>query len=144
MSRLLAVIAGIAALALSGCKSSTTGMVLVDREAAEASNLEITDFHDNPFYAYVEYDYKRIKDFDPKKLKVTLEKNVYPDVDWYDIARMYRTDTEPVYFMMKAASLEGHPKEHASARAAHIVENKPGYLKILSLDDIGTYVISYD
>ena len=145
MKKFYYAILALAACALAGGCTST-GMVSVDRNAAQWSGLEITEFTDNPIFAYIHYDYSEIEDFDEKNVKVRLD-YIEPE-DKFDAINLYNEVLEiidPIWREMKLASCDHGTKWiHWVERDATIVSRKPGYLKILALDDIGRYTVVYD
>ena len=139
-----AIITLIGCVLTGGCTS--TGMVSIDRNAARWSGLEITEFTDNPVFAYVHYDYSEIEDFDEQKVKVRLY-YIEPE-DMFAAIKPYNIKSEvsdPIWDKMLFAGYNHGPKwKHWVERDATIISRKPGYLKILALDDIGRYIVVYD
>lgn len=138
----VALIAG----AFAGC-CTHTGVVGIDRKTASESGLEITEFTDNPIYAHIHYSYRNIKDFDEKNVKVRL--CYTPMIDYFREMAQYEKEDPMAHNMdwqlMLMASYNFIPlSKHWFIRNADIVERRPGYLKILALDDIGRYEVVYD
>lgn len=123
-----------------GCTSPNTGVVFVDRNLAKDNGIVITSFTDNPFYAYIEYDYSAIKDFDESKVDVTLVNTLLPYAMWQQCDGMATMFYAQMDISMLANML---PSTSWGSRKADISERRPGYLKIFALDDIGIYQITY-
>lgn len=145
MKHIYIALGGLFAALVSGCLSTNTGLVAVDTDIAKENGIEITRFEDNPFFAHIYYDYKDIEDFDVSKLKVTLKytpvETTTPDLlDYFS----YFSDNTG-WLRMETYSYSGAPaKWHWTERPAEIVSSEPGHLKILAIDDIGSYAITYN
>lgn len=132
-----------APLLFAGCHTYTTGVVSVDRSSAAIKGIEVTSFYDNPFFAHILYDYSAVENFDPSKLKVHLVHDPTAiDNDWLEDFDYDSLEDNHAWFMMTAASSASLPRWYK--REAKIVSHDPGHLTIFSMDDIGTYVLSYE
>ena len=146
MKKLKHIAIVLAACGIAGC-CTHTGVVGIDRTAASNSGLEITEFTDNPIYAHVHYSYRNIKDFDESKIRVRL--CYTPMIDYFREMEQYENE-DPLehnidWQLMLMASYNFIPlSKHWFIRDADIVERRPGYIKILALDDIGRYEVVYD
>lgn len=128
-----------------GCASST-GLTFIDYDAAEKSNLIVTNFTDNSFYATIDYDYSKITDFNPSNMTVTLVRYVVPEEDWWS-GNLTNYNDRQISLQRKLIDLttvDEKPIIWFSDRPALIKENTPGHLKILSVDDIGAYQLKYN
>lgn len=140
MKKLYMSIVALMLLLSAGCHSPNTGVVFVDRNLAKDNGIIITSFTDNPFYAYIEYDYSAIKDFDESKVDVTLVNTLLPYAMWQQCDGM----ATMFYAQMDISMLDNMlPSTSWGSRKADISERRPGYLKIFALDDIGIYQITY-
>ena len=135
-----------ATLLFAGCEEeSGTGLVFVDYDAAEKAGIVVTKFVDNPFTATIEYDYSRIPNFSTKNISVNLVRCVIPKEDWK--AKNLAGYTERQIKLQKKldslTTINGSSVSQLKPRTAKLKENKPGYLKISSIDDMGAYQIEY-
>lgn len=135
----------VCSMLLSGCIS--TELVDVDKKSASKCGITITKFEDNPIFAYITYDYSQIKDFDVSKISVSLKSNnslyVPPmnPVDPYSIN--YNNNIEWVYGKLQESDSVPTSLKW-KMKPVTVLRNEPGFIKILAIDDIGTYVVSYN
>ena len=140
MKKLYMSIVSLILLLAAGCYSPNTGCVYVDMNLAKDNGIEITSFTDNPFYAYIEYDYSSIKDFDESKVDVTLVNTLLPYALWQECNGIW-----PHFYEQMDITMLGNmiPNTSWGSRKADISERRPGYIKIFALDDLGVYQITY-
>ena len=71
---------------LVGCAwlPKNTGCVEVDYNACKANGIIVTNFVDNPIFAYIYYDYSSIDNFNVSNLVVTLTYNPWVHGDTTD------------------------------------------------------------
>jgi len=136
----------IAAMLFAGCvEEKGTGLVFVDHDAAEKTGLVVTNFTDNPFTATIKYDYSQIPNFSTENISVTLVRYVIPKEDW-KAKKLFGYTERQIQLQKKLDALstvDNTPITSLRPKTAKIKENKPGYLKISSIDDIGAYQIEY-
>ena len=142
---ILAILAAFS-LGFSGCVS--TELLEVDKYTARKSGIPITYFEDNPIYAHIMYDYSKIPNFDKSKVKVYLRRSLkkFPPSTFeaHYITRM-SVEGNPEWTRLTIPSYANAlPKFFRKKKKVIVLKHKPGYMKILAIDDIGTYVIYYD
>lgn len=134
---------------VAGCASYTTGLVAVDKEMSRENGFVVTTFDDNPFFANIYYDYTGFEKFDASRVNVSLMHTplaTKPQDDGYSEpdCRTANYNDSLTWLAMTAASNSDLPKAyHWKKRDAVIVKSEPGHVKLFSMDDIGTYVLSY-
>lgn len=136
----------LSAVALAGCIS--TDLVAVDKNTAKATGIEITSFEENPFFAHVKYDFSKIKDFDESKVSVYLahtSTTIPSDGFGGNSNLMVWADGNNSWAIMAMSSYANAlPAFHWKKKDVTILHREPGYIKILAIDDIGTYVVTYN
>ena len=136
---------GICAIGImSGCACfENTGLTDIDMSAAKESGINIIDFKDDPIFAYIDYDYANVDNFDPSKLSVVLKHNIKAP-DLVDYAHHDFRSVEGIeWTKMCKSGIDGEQIIYAPDKPVTVVDNSPGHMKILSMDDIGTYVLTY-
>ena len=130
---------------LSGCFS--TDLVAVDKFTARKQGIPIMSFDDNPFFAYIRYDASKIPNFDESKVKVYLRRS-YKDFPPSSFEALFITrmsvEGNPEWTRLTLPSYANAlPAFYRKKKDVTILHREPGYLKILAIDDIGTYVVTY-
>ena len=140
------IVSMLSALCLIGCVS--TDLVSVDKKSAKATGIEITSFEDNPFFAHIHYDFSKIQNFDEKKVSVYLSRSssLYPPSNFEAeyINRVLAEDDANWRLMSLSSFANALPEFRLKKKDVTILHREPGYIKILAIDDIGKYVVTYN
>ena len=120
-----------------GCLAPNTGFVRVDKNTAQDAGIIVLNFTDNPIFANIYYTPMK-ENFDPQKLNITLKRAILSTSD--DFFDFYNFNWQ----MMEFNSSKWQPQKFQRLyRDAIVVRHEPGHIKLLSIDDIGTYEFSY-